>query len=130
MIRRWASLLVIWASLLGVAAPTIACAIKTQDCCPVGSPSPCQEADSSGVGVLASITCCSATPAANSLAIADSVRVRLKIHVPSSPDPVVSTAWVPSIHLTALARGSPPPLLISFRENDSLTYLRTARLRI
>jgi hypothetical protein len=130
VIRRWASLLVIWASLLGVVAPTPACALQMPDCCPAGSTTPCQNGDQPGLDRQANMACCDAAPVASGLAIAAASSVCLEIHVPNSPDPAVPAAWAYRIHLTAMARASPPPLLISYRENSSLIYLRTVRLRI
>ena len=130
VMRRWVTLLVIWASLLGLAAPTIACALEKPHCCPGGSPSPCQGSEQPGSAPEAGVACCSVVPESIGTAAIDAVRIRLDIHGGTAPDPVATVGWAHPRSGAAPLRGSRPLSLDSFREDASLTYLRTARLRI
>lgn len=130
MIRRWASLLVICASLLGLAAPTFACALKTHDCCPGGLPAPCSSGDHAGVPAQAATDCCSVAPPTSGLTMVDAGRPQLHLVGVGSSEPVIHPRWLQISQIATRARAGPPRFLVSYREDASLTYLRTARLRI
>jgi hypothetical protein len=124
MLRRITILLVVCFGLLSIVAPALTCAAAASqgDCCPDGQPSPCDRAENAA--------CCNATPISNGRALATASHVRLEIQVPSTPQPAEPAAWACRVRLTGLTHAAQTPPLISYRENDSSTYLRTARLRI
>jgi len=125
--RRVMAVLVVWVGLFGVISPTIACPLPAlPDCCPSGSGSPCQGHESGTSGA-----CCAVVPASAAASTADTHRVRLESHgSPGSPDPVIVGPWVTASQVS-------PSLFphVAWRtschySNASLTYLRTARLRL
>lgn len=127
--RRLAVILIIWASFLGGLLPNIACAFGAcGDCCPAeqsrdGTPnqlSGCPE------GALCDA---SLIPAA-----AASVHIQYALpdsrSLPRPPAPVaLATAAAAEFHSRGLVQVAFTPVL-AFTESGSLTYLRTARLRL
>ena len=58
-------------------------------------------------------------------------RVRLDNHrLSGSPDPIGFAAWPLVSHAFEQARARLSPVLLLYRDNASLTYLRTGRLRL
>jgi len=124
--RRLIASIVVLACLLGTLQPAIACANSTSrtDCCPAGSPAdtgrqaaPCAQASS----------CCALNPAIASSVSAIGVRT-FQDHgsVPSAAIALPITVRVGQYlrELQTSAAQTPDPI------NESLTYLRTARLRL
>jgi hypothetical protein len=124
-------MLVVWAALIGLALPAVACtASSSLDCCPTGSAQHCPgvptptKADSAN-------TCCTFAPALARIAAVPVDRVRQKAHAPSDlPDLIARVAWTQSDQTWRPAAGPIQSLASSYWHDASLTYLRTARLRI
>ena len=61
----------------------------------------------------------------------DASRIRLDNHrIFGSPDPIGFAAWPRVSHAFEQARVHLSPVLFLYRDSDSLTYLRTGRLRL
>jgi len=127
--NRLIAALVVVASLLGIAQPAIACAncVPQTDCCPTGSPSGSSELGQPSASRTQAISCCalSTTTAPSVLA----VKAR-------TPQAHVSASSAAIALLTMVGLGQQPaePRTLAARIPDhvdeSLTYLRTARLRL
>ena len=126
MFRRLIASIVILACLLGTVQPAIACANSTPrtDCCPTGSPAntghqaaPCAHASS----------CCALSPAiASSVSVIGARTSQDHGSVPSAAIALPVTVRVGQClrELQTSVAQTPDPV------NESLTYLRTARLRL
>jgi hypothetical protein len=126
LIRRWASLLTVWASLLGIAAPALACALSAPCCAAI-----CQGCEPAGPSIHVDVTCCTVAPLSPRVSSMDASRVRLDNHrVSGSPDPIGVAVWPLTSHAFEQARARLLPVLLLYRNNASLTYLRTGRLRL
>jgi hypothetical protein len=132
VLRRLASVLVVWLGLLWASSPALACARSAdRDCCPEGGTSPCSD-EGSGLDLNALATlCCVIAPAASPVVSADTSRTaHVQPHDSGSPDPIVAFAWfatlTPSDHRPPLTR--PDASLV--RTDAALTYLHTRRLRL
>jgi hypothetical protein len=129
MIRRLIASLVVVASLLGIVQPAIACAncVSRTDCCPAGSSSGFSETgDQAAPCTEASGRCAFSTIVAPSVL---AVKARsTQGHVSAFPAAIALPAMV--------GLGQQPeqqrvlPARVPDHVNDSLTYLRTARLRL
>jgi hypothetical protein len=126
--RRLIASLVVLACLLGIVQPAIACAtcVSQTDCCPAGSPSgwnetghqaaPCTEA--SGGCALSTIVAPSVlaikarSPQGHVSAFPAAIALPTMVGLGRQPEPGTLAARIPD------------PV------NESLTYLRTARLRL
>jgi hypothetical protein len=124
--RRLIASIVVLACLLGTVQPAIACANSTSrtDCCPAGSPAdtghqaaPCAQASG----------CCALSPAIASSVSAIGVRTSQDHGCVSSAAialPITVRMGQYLRELQTSATQTPDHI------NDSLTYLRTARLRL
>ena len=121
--------LVVVASLLGIVQPAIACAncVPRTDCCPAGSLPGCSESGYQTASCTQADGCC-----ALSTTVAPSV-LAVKGRTPHAHVSAASAAIAPPAmfglgreptELRTLAARIPDPV------NQSLTYLRTARLRL
>lgn len=120
---RLTSILIVSAGLLGAAYPAIACAAAatSEECCPA-LPSPCDTAPSQSGSSVDPILCCIGAPAPPQSASVDSDR---------KPDPFVPIVSTPTSHGLVASRPSKcAASTSSFCPNSTLTYLRTARLRL
>jgi hypothetical protein len=127
--RRLIAALIVVASLLGIVQPALACAncVSRIDCCPAGSLSGCSESGYQAASCAQTNSCC-----ALSITVAPSV-LAVKARTPqayvSAPSAAIglpimfALGWEPT-ELRTLAARIPDPV------NQSLTYLRTARLRL
>jgi hypothetical protein len=127
--RRLIAALVVVASLLGIVQPAIACAtcVSQTDCCPAGSPSGCSETGRQTASCTQTINCC-----ALSTTIAPSV-LAIKARTPQAHVSASSAAIaLPGVIWLGQQRAQPRALAARVPDhvNDSLTYLRTARLRL
>jgi hypothetical protein len=124
-------MLVVWAALIGLALPATACTSNlSADCCPSASGQHCLGVPTHAKADTAN-TCCTFAPALARIAATSVDRARHRVHaVSGSPDPVVLPAWT-LLH-QALRPDSGPiqSLASSYWHDASLTYLRTARLRV
>ena len=130
MVRRLFGSLVVLASLLGILQPSIACAAactSAPDCCPAGSPAGgSSQLNQPSLSAQPGI-CCEARPVLATLATAIGTRSD-QGHACGSSAAIATPTLVPV--------GRPPQELrtataqIPDRLDDSLTYLRTARLRL
>lgn len=124
-------MLVVWAALIGLALPAAACTSSlAADCCPSGSGQHCPgvpmhaKADSAN-------TCCAFAPTLSRIASTSVDRARHGVHAASgSLDPVALPAWTLLDQALRPAAGPIRSLASSYWHDASLTYLRTARLRI
>jgi hypothetical protein len=123
--RRFLASLLLWTCLLGIVQPAFAYASWT-DCCPAGAcgGQPCQTATPIGTG-----DCCAVQPNAPSPA---SIRARPDLPQPSaSGAPVAADLSPPDALLRDRGAWTPPRRVLAGAPFDeSLTYLRTARLRL
>lgn len=128
MRRRTISTSLILAGLLGLAQVAIACPTSTHDCCQTGSlPQCCERAPVQG---SESHPCC-VSPAPVTASISPIARSRSGAPVvPGSPDPVFAIAIAlppgPGGAQIDLPNHAASALVV----DQSLTYLRTARLRL
>jgi hypothetical protein len=130
LFRRLLAMLVVGVGLLGIIQPALARA-TARDCCPSGSPSPCDgvcagDAAFSDVGQ----PCCAAHLGSGPAVSIERTRVRFALaHSQGSPDPVFLLTSIQMQH-PAFVRPAVPKSASSYLNNASLTYLRTARLRL
>ena len=124
MIRRLITTLTLWTCLLGITQPTLACG-PCSDCCPRGFPS-----DPFGqlAGQAAAANdCCAAKPTLAALPQAVAQPRKAADQGTGSPALAGAAANIRVAH----TRFRPTlPALADYRSNESLTYLRTARLRL
>ncbi|MEO8315045.1 MAG: hypothetical protein ABI645_09645 [Pseudomonadota bacterium] len=130
MKHRWTSVLIVALGLLvSATVPATACATQTpMDCCP-GEPlqhnpdqqSPATTTQSSGA-------CCVVVPAASAVVIQPARQQALPID--QTPDPVLPTSGLLPSRRHGIARAGPDPVSADYAPDATLTYLRTARLRI
>ena len=125
MVRRLIASLVLVACLLGTVQPALACAhaASRTDCCPTGSSGERLRPTAPSIEAYG----CCAQPAAVTPSVSV-VRARtVQGHASTSPG-AVDLTWVAVGQHVAAVRT--PPALISYHVDESLTYLRTARLRL
>jgi hypothetical protein len=129
---RLKSLLVMVLVLLGATAPAFACAMPSaeRDCCPEGTPAPCEGKGFHFNALAVAAACCATAPQASTAWIASSRSETEQPQHASSPDPFVALAWLATFN----PRSPPlplPPQPDSRRSADgALTYLHTGRLRL
>jgi hypothetical protein len=126
--RRLIASMALLACLLGIVQPAIACANCTSrtDCCPFGSPAGCSEqmhlashcAQASNCCALSAAIAPSASPIGSRTSHGDSTGSF------ATALPAVVRVGQQLAELRALQALTPDPI------NESLTYLRTARLRL
>jgi hypothetical protein len=127
--RRLIAALVVVASLLGIVEPAIACAtcVSRTDCCLAGSPSGCSESGQQAASCTQAIGCCGLSTAVASSVLAIKARTS-QGHVSASSAaialPIMAGLGQQPAQPRTLAARIPDPI------NESLTYLRTARLRL
>ena len=128
MVRRLIASLVLVACLLGIVPPALACAdgASRTDCCPAGSPAGAGEQMCRASPSIEAYRCCALGVTATSSVSA--VRTRTaQGHASASPTATDLPAVVPVTQHFAVPT---PPTSIAYRASESLTYLRTARLRL
>ena len=128
MVRRLIASMVVLACLLGILKPAIACAdcVSRTDCCPAGSSADCG-AQMRGTSPCAQASSCCALRAAISPSVS-ALGIRATQGHASGPSAIalpvtVRVGQYPRELQTPTAQ-IPDPI------NESLTYLRTARLRL
>ena len=128
VVRRLLASLLLAAGLLGILQPAFACASRT-DCCPTGTTRGCAGQNCAAAGWIATHSCC-ATRAISPSSV--SIRARpdqLQPHASGAP----VTADLSAVDSLPRDRSgwTPLPFVIANTVFDeSLTYLRTARLRL
>lgn len=133
MIRRLTALLVMMVVLLQVGAPALACAMgaSSGNCCPTnGSSAPCIPDGLTSYAASSAMQCCAVAPASRSFDSVSATRSHAPdVHGSGSLDSIVLAVWITaqSSRDIPLAFDSTDD---SHYENASLTYLRTARLRL
>ncbi len=133
--RRWMTMLVVWVSLLGMALPTFACARHGHTCCSPDSQSACAgHSPDNGRGIPLSLLgsgCCADAPAITRVPTAQIARIQLEPNdLSHAPDPLGMLLWVLAAHSPERDRGRAVHIVPLYQANASLTYLRTARLRL
>ena len=132
VMRRYTAILVVWASLLGGLLPTVACAFDLcSNCCPAEFSHFSQGARPNAAPVSSVEACCALAPAQPVMVSAADGPGRHDLrHVPPPSDP---GALAPSMLISRApdrSCGTLAPSVLAYRENASLTYLHTARLRL
>jgi hypothetical protein len=132
VMRRYTTILFVWAGLLGGLLPTVACAFDLcSNCCPTDFSHFGQGAPPSAAPASSAEACCVVAPAHPVMVSAADGPGRSDLrHVSQPSDP---TALAPSVLVSRdpdRSRGTLAPTVLAFRENASLTYLYTARLRL
>jgi hypothetical protein len=124
LVRRLISYLTLWICLLGLIQPTLGCTART-DCYPTRSPA--LRIEQITTPSITADDCCSAR-----CALASSPWVVAQPR--KAPDQATSP---PALHGAPADVSVPrrvihagPPVLADYHGNESLTYLRTARLRL
>lgn len=122
MVRRLAASLMLLACLLGIVQPALAC-VSRPDCCSSG----CSTQAQPGLANAALDDCCGIQPAVGaSVSLAPQPRHALNVAggSPTPAAPVVDLQPRPQQTILAPPSATRPPT------DQSLTYLRTARLRL
>ena len=133
MFRRLIALLVISVGLLSTALPAIACAVAARhgNCCPTDGSSPCARVAMDIALRPAFAGCCVVSPPSTpSLAPVSGGSGPERAHHSGSPDPLVTSLRMISAQQIVSAHSILPALRRSPRNDASLTYLLTARLRL
>src|SRR6267378_368129 len=130
--QRYTAILVVWASLLGGLLPSVACAFDLcSNCCPTDFSQFGRGAPPSAAPVTSAEACCAVAPAQPVMvSAADGPGRPDARHVPRPSDPGAHT---PSMLVSCDPErwwGTRAPSVLAYRENASLTYLHTARLRL
>ena len=132
MLRRVASVWVVWLGLLWVASPALACTrASDRDCCPDGVTAPCSD-EGSGVDlrVLATL-CCVGAPAASPVVSTEVSRIaNVQPRDSGSPDTIVALAWFVTLAPSDRGSSAAPPEIPSARTEAAAIYLHTRRLRL
>jgi len=129
MFRRLVVMLVLGVGLFGMVQPALACA-TARDCCPT-SALPC-DGDHAGDPAFSEVDvpCCAAHLGSGPAVSIDRTRGRFVLaHSQESPNPVFSLASIP-LRYSAFVGPVVPESVSYYLSNASLTYLRTARLRL
>jgi hypothetical protein len=128
--RRFIAFWVLWAGLLGAGSPAFACASAAAagDCCPPGAPG-CTQAYEQ-LGIEATVCCITAAAPSQMVSAERGRELRALQDDCRSSDPVatVSTSF-PFPAPASPVRFNAPNVSSALRD-DSLTYLRTGRLRL
>ena len=129
VVRRLIASLVLVACLLGIVQPALACANSASrtDCCPAGSPAGAGERMRLASASIEAYRCCA--PGVTVTPSVSAVRTRTaQGHASGSPAVVALPTVAPvGQHLPALRA---PAARVPDHVDESLTYLRTARLRL
>ena len=126
-VRRYLASLVLWTCLLGIVQPAFACASRN-DCCQSGSTGGCGGQPQPAASPVGTDNCCTVQ---TNTPLPASICAR-----PDQPQPHSSGAPVAAdltpVTLPGYLRGwtSLPPAIGHAVFDHSLTYLRTARLRL
>src|SRR5215207_511260 len=128
--RRFIAFLVLWAGLVGAGSPAFACATAAAagDCCPPGAPRCTQAYEQLGIEAT---VCCITAAAPSQLVSAERGRELQPIQDDCrSTDPVATGSASFRLPNPASPARFNPPRVSSALRDDSLTYLRTGRLRL
>jgi hypothetical protein len=118
--------LTIWLCLLGMIQPALACAPVPDGCCPQGTPARGIEHATIPAASATDDCCCARQVLTSSVRVAAQPR---KAPDQSSSPP--ASPGAPAGALIAQLPNEAAPLAhADYRGNESLTYLRTARLRL
>ena len=127
-VRRPFALLLLAACLMGIVQPALACAPRT-DCCPTGSTGGCAGQTCQPASWLGAHSRCATSAIAPSSASISARPHHPQTYTPGPPD----TAHLGAMDLLPRDRvgwTSPPCVIADTVFDESLTYLRTARLRL
>jgi hypothetical protein len=131
--RRFLIVSALWLGLFGVADPVLACAMNTaaSECCPTGSPAPCDQDSDQSTALAPADLCCASAPLSRSLAVPIKKRDAKPPHESwgSADIPVIASPadkrFVPLSRLATRLQFAPPT-----RSFGAQTYLCTGRLRL
>ena len=123
MVRRLAVSLILLACILGVLEPAFAC-VSSSECCPDG----CSGQTQQGSGWVEMAGCCAIqAPVAASFSIAPQSREALNV---TGSSPALVTLADDPLRLVPTREIRTAQAASTSRSDQSLTYLRTARLRL
>lgn len=128
--RRFIAFLVFWAGLLGAGSPAFACASAAAagDCCPPGAPGCTQAYEQLGIEAT---VCCITAAAPSQMVSAERGRELQALQDDCrSTDPVATVSTSFRFPDPASPARFNAPNVSSALRDDSLTYLRTGRLRL
>lgn len=129
MLRRLIAALGVLVCLFGIVQPAFACATASPDCCPAGTPAGCSDQQLITRAQLELNDCCAARPAfASSVLVTPRGRAAFE-HASGSPDPLIQSPAFSIRPNRSFAQATARPLIFRLTD-ESLTYLRTARLRL
>jgi hypothetical protein len=126
LVRRLITCLTVWICLLGMIQPALACA-PSGDCCPKGSPAADSVGNATVPAAIAVDGCCCAHQA---ITTSPWVAAHPRKALDQGAGPPASIAASIDLLVAQLPTRAAPLLLTNYRRNESLTYLRTARLRL
>jgi hypothetical protein len=129
---RLKSLLVMVLVLLGAAAPAFACSMPSaeRDCCPEGTPAPCEGKGFHFNAIAVAAACCATAPQASTASVASSRSEAEQPQQAGSPDPLVALAWLATFNPRSTPLHLPPQPDARRSADGALTYLHTGRLRL
>jgi|SRR5882672_11895173 len=133
MFRRVISIVFVCASLFGLAHPLMACAaaMQTSDCCTGDPASGCTTDSEAMLTSAAGAACCTVAPAVATQASALPARsVDQWLPTGGSNGPVLPTHFDDEVRRGQATCSPAFSHKTSIRPDASLTYLRTARLRL
>jgi hypothetical protein len=123
--RRFIATLLLLACLLGNVQAALAC-VPAGDCCPAGAPNECDLQAGVTAAVSAQNCCVAGVPVTSSVSVAIQPR-HIVAGAAGSPAAINLATEPESSRLTRIPAGLGRS---EHFPNDSLTYLRTARLRL
>jgi len=123
--RRLITSLTVWICLLGMVQPAPACA-PSADCCPKGSPAAGIEQATVPAAIALDNCCCARQASTSSPWVAAQPHKALD----QGAGPPASMGASLDLLVAQLPTRAAPLLRTDYRRNESLTYLRTARLRL
>jgi hypothetical protein len=127
VVRRFLASLLLWTCLLGIVQPAFACDWRT-DCCQSGSTGGCEGQPQPAASRVGTASCCAVQTNARLPVL---IRARPDQPQPHSSGVPVAADLAPVAPSSHPRRWTPLPRAIDHIVFDqSLTYLRTARLRL
>jgi hypothetical protein len=132
MLRRLSiTLILALGFLVGMASPVAACAAMAQrDCCPEGSPAPCDGGLPASDPASAAVCCVQPAPAPSVARAANEAKSFTPAPDSGSADPIVSYVWLATLRPEARTACSIAAVPIFNRADAARTYLHTRRLRL
>ncbi len=125
MVRRLIASLTVWTCLFGMIQPALACAPGGDYCCPKGSPAGRIDQATVPAAIAVDDSCCAPQAIKSSPCVAAQPR-----KADQGASPPASMGAPVDLLVAQLPTRAALLLRTDYRRNESLTYLRTARLRL